>query len=319
MHILTADIHQLSLPAELAQTESVLTVGAFDGIHLGHQALIRESIARAGVGSRAAGLVTFDPHPAAVLYPERAPQVLTTSQLKLDLLRDVGLDLVAMIPFTARLAATPAREFVQALCQKLHMRELLVGPDFALGSDRGGDLAALQALQSAFGFTVRSIPYVTQGGERVSSSHIRALLAKGEAAEAARLLGRWYSLRGRVVHGAQRGRGLGFPTANLQVAPECLVPAYGIYATLVTVGGTRYGAATNVGVRPSFDNGAPTIEAYLLDFDGDLYGRELELGFVRRLRPEKKFENLQGLIDQMNDDVTQTRRVLQAERVPNRV
>jgi riboflavin kinase/FMN adenylyltransferase len=313
MYILTAEIDQLTLPAELAHADTVLTVGAFDGIHLGHRALIRQSITRARALSRTAGLITFTPHPAAVLYPERAPQVLTSPQVKVDLLRDVGLDLVAMLPFSARLAATPAQEFVQALCQKLRMRELWVGPDFALGSARGGDLAALRALGRSLGFSVHSIPYIAQDEQRVSSSQIRALLAEGQVAQAAMLLGRRYSLRGRVVHGAQRGRAIGFPTANLEICADCLIPAYGVYASTVTVNGTVYGAATNVGVRPSFDNGAPSVEAYILDFSEDLYGREIELSFVRRLRPELKFETLQALIDQMNDDVAQTRRVLQEE------
>jgi len=312
MHVLTTEIDQLELPPELAHTDTVLTVGAFDGLHLGHQALIRRSIARARAapGPRAAGLVTFAPHPAAVLYPERAPHVLTTPPAKLDLLRDVDLDLVAVIPFTSQLAATPARVFVQRLCARLNMRELWVGPDFALGSGRQGDLAVLKQLATELGFTVHQIAYVTQDGRRVSSSQIRGLLSEGQVTAAAALLGRCYGLRGRVVHGAQRGRGIGFPTANLSVCPDCLVPAYGVYATTVTLDGVRYPAATNVGVRPSFDNGKPSIEAHILDFDQDLYGRELELTFVRRLRSELRFPSVQALIDQMHDDVAQTRRVL---------
>jgi riboflavin kinase/FMN adenylyltransferase len=196
------------------------------------------------------------------------------------------------------------------------MRELCVGPDFVLGNDRKGDRATLSELGSALGFAVCDIvPYLTQDGRRVSSSKIRSLLQEGLVAEAAALLGRRYSLRGRVVHGAQRGRKLGFPTANLEVCDHCLIPAYGVYATTVTLEGKRYGAATNVGMRPSFDNGAPSVEAFLLDFDQDLYGCELDLAFVRRLRPELRFENVQALIDQMDDDVAQTRRVLrEAER-----
>jgi riboflavin kinase/FMN adenylyltransferase len=314
MHILTAEIDQLELPPELAHTDSVLTVGAFDGLHLGHQALIRRSIARArpapGAPRASAGLVTFAPHPAAVLHPERAPHVLTTPQAKLDLLRGVGLDLVALLPFTPQLAATSARAFVQQLCGRLNMRELWVGPDFALGSDRQGNLTVLEQLASELGFTVHQIPYIAQDGRRISSSQIRALLSEGQVAAAAALLGRCYSLRGRVIHGAQRGRGIGFPTANLSVCPDCLVPAYGVYATTVTLEGVRYRAATNVGVRPSFDNGKPSVEAYILDFDQDLYDRELELTFVRRLRPELRFPSVQALIDQMHDDVAQTRRVL---------
>jgi riboflavin kinase/FMN adenylyltransferase len=313
MHVLTTEIDQLSLPAELAQSGVVLTVGAFDGIHLGHQTLIRQSIASARVLSYAAGLVTFCPHPAAVLYPDRAPQILTSRQVKLDLLRAEGLDLVALLLFTGRLRDASPRDFVQALCSRLHMRELWVGPDFALGKDRSGDLAALEALQCSLGFTVHQVPYVTQDGRRISSSQIRALLASGRVAEAAQLLGRWYSLRGRVIHGKKLGRTIGFPTANLQICPDCLIPAYGVYATTATVDGVQYAAATNVGVRPSVDNGPPSVEAFILDYDRDLYGHEIELAFVRFLRPEMRFENVQGLIDQMRRDVVQTRRVLQEE------
>ena len=311
MQVLTAELDQLNLPAEWAHADSVLTVGAFDGIHLGHQALIQQSIDQARATSRVAGAVTFDPHPAAVLYPRHTPQVLTSLQVKLDLLRAAGLDFVVVLPFTPQLAATSAQVFVQHLCTRLHMRELCVGPDFALGSDRSGDRETLRALGDALGFAVCDIiPYLTRNGQRVSSSKIRSLLQEGEVTEAAALLGRWYSLRGRVVHGAHRGRELGFPTANLEVCDDCLVPAYGVYATTVTLEGKHYGAATNVGVRPSFDNGKPSVEAYLLDFNQDLYGRELDLAFVRRLRPEMRFENVQALIEQMDDDVAQTRQVL---------
>jgi riboflavin kinase/FMN adenylyltransferase len=313
MHILTTEIDQLSLPAALTHSGTVLTVGSFDGIHLGHQRLIQQSIARARALSYAAGLVTFAPHPAAVLFPEQAPQVLTSRQVKLDLLRDAGLDLVALILFTGQLRDTSPRDFVQTLCDRLHMRELWVGPDFALGKARSGDLAALKALEGPLGFAVHQVPYVTQDGRRISSSQIRALLADGQVAEAAKLLGRWYNLRGRVVHGKRLGRTIGFPTVNLQVCPDCLVPAYGVYATIVTLDGTSYGAATNVGVRPTFDDGPPSVEAHILDFTQDLYGHELELSFVRRLRPELDFENVQALIEQLHKDVAQTRRVLQEE------
>jgi riboflavin kinase/FMN adenylyltransferase len=310
MHVLRCEIDQLSLPAELAHRESVLTVGAFDGIHLGHQALIRASVAQAAATGRFVGLVTFDPHPATVLHPERALRVLTTPQIRRTLLEDSGLDLLVLLSFTPQLASTSARAFVQGLCQSLHMRELWVGPDFALGSSRKGDMAALKEMEVELEYTVRQISYVSQAGQRVSSSQIRTLLGEGRAVEATALLGRAYRVRGKVVHGAQRGRELGFPTANLEVCEDCLVPAYGVYATTVTVDGTCYDSVTNIGVRPSFDNGVPTIEAYILDFNQDLYGRELELAFVQRLRPELRFDNLQALIDQMHDDVAQARQVL---------
>jgi riboflavin kinase/FMN adenylyltransferase len=227
----------------------------------------------------------------------------------------MGLDLVVLLTFTRRLAATSPRAFVESLVRSLRMRELWVGPDFALGSARKGDLAALCALGREMGFAVREIPYVDCGGRRVSSSQIRALLHEGRVADAASLLGRPYALRGKVVHGARRGRDLGFPTANLDVGRGCLVPAYGVYAAYVSLDGTRYAAAANIGVRPSFDHGEASIEAFLLDFEGDLYGREIELAFVERLRPEERFGSVQALIEQMQRDVENTRKALEA-RVP---
>jgi riboflavin kinase/FMN adenylyltransferase len=316
MRVLSGEIETLSLPDEWAGAEFSLSIGSFDGIHVGHQALIRESVASARRSDRLAGVVTFDPHPAQVLYPERAPRVLTPPQAKLSLLRPLGLDLVVLLSFTARLAATAPQEFVRHLVRGLRMRELWVGPDFALGSDREGDLATLCALGREMKFAVRDIPYVDRGGQRVSSSQVRALLKKGRVAEAATLLGRHYALRGKVIHGAKRGRNLGFPTVNLDVGGECLVPAHGVYAAYVLLDGTRYAAATNIGVRPSFDHGNPSVEAFLLNFDGDLYGREIELAFVKRLRPEERFANVQALIEQMHRDVENTRIALDQIKKP---
>jgi riboflavin kinase/FMN adenylyltransferase len=197
------------------------------------------------------------------------------------------------------------------------MRELWVGPDFALGRNREGDLDALRRLGDELGFAVHDIPYITGSGphvqlreERVSSSHIRALLRGGHVAEAGRLLGRHYCFPGRVVHGAQRGRDLGYPTANLEVRADRVIPANGVYATYVHLGSDRRPSVTNVGVRPSFDDGTKSIEAYILDYSGNLYGREVTISFVARLRPELRFGDVQALIAQMGRDVQDARQVL---------
>ena len=316
MHIQRGEIHQLGLPAQSQDRESVLTVGSFDGIHVGHQALIGQIVARARSQDRLAGLITFDPHPAAVLYPERPLHILTTIEEKVSLVASSGLDVIGILAFTPQLAATPPRAFVQRLRERMRMCELWVGPDFALGRDRTGDLHVLRRLGGELGFAVHDIPYVTGGGpevarqgERVSSSYIRALLHQGQVTQAARLLGRHYGLTGRVVHGARRGRDIGYPTANLAVSPQRVVPANGVYATYVGLGSNWHPSVTNVGVRPSFDDGARSIEAHILDYSGDLYGREVALTFVARLRPELRFGGVQALIDQMGRDVQDARRV----------
>jgi riboflavin kinase/FMN adenylyltransferase len=310
MYTLISDIHQLALPTPLAGAESVLTVGAFDGIHIGHQDLIAKLIDRARHTGRISALITFDPHPAAVLHPEEPFYYLTTSTEKRDLVEPLGLDVLVVLNFDLDLAGLPPRAFVQRLSERMRMREMWIGPDFALGRQRQGDVARLRHLGNEHGFEVYDIPYVTQGAQRVSSSTIRALLQEGRVDEVSYLLGRPYALSGKVVPGARRGHDLGFPTANVSVAPDRALPAYGVYATYARLGSERYRSVTNVGVRPTFDNGACSVEAYLMDFAQDIYGRELAIDFVARLRPEKRFAGVQELIVQMEHDVERARQIL---------
>jgi riboflavin kinase/FMN adenylyltransferase len=310
MYVLTTNLADLALPGECAHHESVVTVGAFDGIHIGHQALIEGMVASAHQEGRMAGLVTFYPHPSAVLQPEQRAHYLTTPGEKAVLLEPCGLDWMVVILFTPQVAETPPSAFVRLLRERLRMRTLWVGPDFALGRDRAGDLSTLQELGRAIGFDVHEVPYLTSAEGKVSSTHIRTLVARGYVEEAARLLGRYYRLPGEVVHGAQRGRCLGYPTANLAVQPDRVIPASGIYATFACLGSERYGSVTNIGVRPTFDNGEPSVEAYLLDYSGDLYGRDLVIGFVARLRPEKRFADVKALVEQIDRDVVQARAIL---------
>ncbi len=294
--------------------ETVLTVGAFDGVHRGHQALIGTIVARARETDRLAVVVTFHPHPAAVLTPERAPVSLTTPAEKAALLAALGVDLMVLLPFNRQVAATPAHDFMAMMRRHLRLRELWVGPDFALGRNREGDVTRLQELGRELGYEVRVVEPVTGSGEVISSSRIRALVQQGRVEEAARLLGRYPSLSGRVVRGAQRGHRLGFPTANLEVRPERAVPANGVYAVLALLAEERYPAVANVGVRPSFDGGRRTIEVHLFDFEQEIYGCDLVVEFVARLRDERRFEEIGELIAQIGRDKEEARQILSSRQ-----
>jgi riboflavin kinase/FMN adenylyltransferase len=295
--------------------ETILTIGVFDGIHRGHQALIGQVVARAHETDRLAAVLTFHPHPAAVLAPGRAPRYLTTPGEKVALLEKLGLDLLVLLPFTRETANTSARDFMAGLSRHLRLGELWVGADFALGHNREGNVARLRELGDEMGYQLRVVEPVTVGDEIISSSRVRALLRDGDVEKATDLLGRYPSVSGEVVSGAHRGHKLGFPTANLEVRPERAVPADGIYAVFSWLGDERYPAVANVGVRPSFDNGERTIEAYILDFDRDIYGCDLVVEFVARLRDELRFEVIDDLIDQIERDVEQSRHILaQTER-----
>ena len=378
--------------------ETILTIGTFDGVHRGHQALIRQVVARARDTDRLAALITFYPHPAMAVAPQvrpdRAPLYLTTPGEKLALIESQNLDLVAMLPFTPQLASTSAQDFMEAVCTNLRAREVWVGVDFALGRNREGNVARLRELGQDLGYEVHVIPpevvhvcmplclpasrpkgaqgeqafglgaddpldslpspaslslrssalndgprygdwrqsplrkwspsaalrglpysaaqsgHAAGGNMVISSSQIRALLREGRVEDAAQMLGRYPSVSGEVVSGAHRGRQLGFPTANLEVRPERAVPANGVYVAFAVLGTARYPAVANVGVRPSFDNGRPTVETHLLDFDEDIYGCDLVVEFVARLRDERRFDSIQDLVAQIKQDVEAARRIL---------
>lgn len=318
----------LDLPDPPLARPSALAIGNFDGVHLGHQALLRALLAEAQRNGQQAGLLTFDPHPATVLRPQAAHQYLTTVAERLQVVETLGLDFAVVYPFSLATAQTPARQFVASLLRALRLASLWVGPDFALGRGRQGDIDALGLLGQELGFALRVVqPQALASGE-VRSARIRNHLLAGEVAEATAMLGRPYRVAGLVVPGARRGRGLGFPTANLAVPEGRLLPANGVYATWVTLGGElpelasrareansngpgqRLPSVTNVGVRPSFDNGQRTVEAHLLDFQGDLYGQEITLEFVARLRPEMRFASIDALRAQIARDAEDARRVL---------
>lgn len=288
---------------------SVLTIGVFDGVHLGHQALIARVVESAHSTGRRAVVVTFYPYPYVVLG-HAIPYYLTTTEEKLALFEQLGVDLSVVLEFTPETARTPAAEFVGWLVGRVGMTELWVGHDFALGYRREGNVAYLRQAGARLGFGVNELDATALEGEIISSSRIREALRAGDVVTARRFLGRPYRLTGAVVEGAKRGRSIGIPTANLDVQPEKAVPLAGVYACLAHAGRSSYQAVTNIGTRPTFDNGAPTIEAHLLDFEGNLYGQTLALEFIARLRGEQRFKEVAQLVAQIHADMDAARQLL---------
>ena len=291
----------------------VVTIGRFDGVHLGHRHLIAQTVVDARAQGVRALAITFEPHPEQIFRPDAPLQRLTTPAEKAALLATSGVDAVAILPFSAEFARQTAEEFIAVLVAATELRALWIGADFALGYKRGGNATRLTELGQGRGFTVHTVERIRlHGTEMISATNIRRHIVAGNVALAAQLLGRPYALIGTVVHGAKRGRTIGYPTANLDQAPELVVPPHGIYATTVSVAGMvdDHAAMTSVGVRPVFDNGERQVEAHLLDWSGDLYGRTLCLNFLEWLRPEENFPSVEALIEQMARDGVATREVI---------
>jgi riboflavin kinase/FMN adenylyltransferase len=286
------DVTQL---ADVKPRPRRVAVGEFDGVHLGHRRVIDANDT----------VLTFEPHPATVVHPERAPKLLTSLEVKIELIAALGVRELVVIPFDAGFANQTPQEFIDhILVDSLQATHVAVGDNFRFGHDAGGT-PELLAGDSRFSTTVAAL--VAADGEIISSTRIRELVAAGDMGEANRLLGATFRMRGEVVGGDQRGRDLGFPTANIIPDPALVCPAYGVYACRV---GSHL-AAVNVGVRPTFgDDLVPLIEAFLLDFSGNLYGETLEVEFVARLRGEERYDGIEPLIAQMNADVAQTRQLL---------
>jgi riboflavin kinase/FMN adenylyltransferase len=288
---------------------SVVTLGTFDGVHRGHAELARHAVAEANKRGVPAVGYTFDPHPAAVLAPDRVPPLLISIEERVRRLGGLGLAPIIVKKFDRDLAAVSADEFIERhLVEPLHPIHVVVGFNFTYGRGRQGDPRHLEAAGERWGFGVDAVGPVTFEGEVVSSSRIRELLSAGGVAKAARLLGRPYSIAGSVVQGDRRGRTIGFPTANLEPDKDRAVPAIGVYATRVVLeDGRRLDAVTNVGLRPTFDGTKRTIETFILDFDEDLYGREIALELIERLRGEQKFSGVDALVAQIRRDVEAAR------------
>ncbi|MBI3737938.1 MAG: bifunctional riboflavin kinase/FAD synthetase [Chloroflexi bacterium] len=306
-------IHVHSL-GELRLQNSWLTIGVFDGVHRGHQQIIQKLTAGAQKVNAPAVVLTFHPHPATVLGRGEV-KCLTTPEERAELLSALGVDVVITYPFNQSVAQLTAHEFMAQLKEHLGLKHLLTGYDFALGHGREGNAARLAEIGREMGYEVEVIPAVSDESGVISSTEIRKLVRVGDVAEAGKLLGHFYSLHGPVVHGDHRGRAIGFPTANIQYQIEKVIPANGIYACWLYVGSEKYAAMTNVGVNPTFtpDKRTSNVEAYILDFDRDLYGQEVRLEFVQRLRDEMKFETVDALIKQIQLDVEKGRGILSAK------
>ena len=301
--------HPRDFPLKLRNP--VGTLGNFDGVHLGHQALLRETKALAQELEGEALVITFEPHPRLVLRPEAGLKLLTTFEEKKALLEDLGFTSTLVVPFETEVADLPAEEFVEEyLVYGLGLRGLVVGFNYRFGRGRGGDHELLRRLGERYGFQVKVIPPQVIDGQTVSSTLIRELLGEGKVRQAAALLGRPYALRGKVVQGEARGRTLGFPTANLDPPPEKLIPARGVYAVKVSWRGQNLSGVMNIGEKPTFGGHRLSLEVHLFDFEEDLYGEMLEVEFIEFLRPEIKFPSPAALIQQIAKDCQKAREIL---------
>ena len=297
---------------ELSLQNTWLTIGVFDGVHRGHQEILSKLTAGAHKNGAPAVVLTFWPHPGIVLGKRANLKCLTTPDERAELLGELGVDAVVTQPFDLEFANLSAQEFMTRISQNLNLRSLWIGYDFALGHNREGNFARLTELGKELGYSVQAIDAVVNGGDVLSSSLIRQRIREGDVAHAAENLGRFYSLSGPVVHGDGRGRKINIPTANIDYPKGKVIPAFGVYACWAWIGGEKHPAAVNIGINPTFtpDKETPNVEAHILDFDRELYGEELKLEFVERLRDEMKFEGVEALLKQIHADIQKTREIL---------
>ncbi len=295
--------------------DSLVAIGVFDGVHLGHQQLIQRLLDSARASGNKAIVLTFYPHPDKLLEQVKTRYYLTTPEKRAELLLDLGVDLVITHPFDEETRRLQAAEFVDLLVTNLRIREIWVGADFALGFQRQGDVRYLRAQGKKRGFDVSAVELITSQSSQqfIRSSAIREHVLNGNMSAAKAMLGRAYAIEGPVVLGEQRGRTIGAPTANVKVWSEQIIPANGVYAGWARIGEESFQAATNIGTRPTFSGDAVTIEAHLLDFDRDIYGERIELSFEQRLRPEQKFSGLDALMKQIQADIAAARRSLKSQ------
>ena len=300
--------HQID-DAGLSPAASVVTMGNFDGIHLGHQALVLRSLEEARHRNVASVVLTFDPHPLKVLAPARAPRLILTPEDKIELLQHLGIDVVINQRFDSSFASLDAEEFVRRfIVNRLKAKKIWVGRDLRFGHGRKGDVEQLVRWGEELGFEVGIVEPILVNGVRVSSSQIRQAIEAGRVDEARSSLGRYHFIAGTVVEGNRRGRDLGFPTANIASCTE-VIPSDGIYATLFHIGQERWLSVSSIGVNPTFGAGPRTIESYILNFDRDIYGKKIKLAFVKKIREEKKFADVASLIAQIQEDVRSARAV----------
>lgn len=287
----------------------VVTLGNFDGIHLGHQSIFKRLKARGSKLGCPSVVYTFDPHPLKVVVPGKGPPLILDMEEKIELIKGFGIDYLVLARFTEQFAAKHPGEFVgEVLVDGLKAAEVLVGRNFSFGKGRAGNVRYLKTLSSTFGFHVEVVPPVKRSGAVVSSSRIRAMVLSGDLRRAASLLGRPFSIKGRVAKGSRIGRSIGFPTANLKVLSE-LVPSNGVYAARVKLGRKGHNALVNIGMAPTVKRGARCVEVHLLDFKANIYGRRMEVAFLKRLRDEARFTTTGALARQIKKDITRAKRV----------
>ena len=305
------DIKKIDHPYKSA----VITIGNFDGVHIGHhQALFNQVIEKARALQGTSIVMTFEPHPIRVLKQNNHPPLITLYEQKAELIAKAGIDILICIPFTLEFASIPAKEFVEEiLVKRIGMKAVIVGEDYTFGKNREGTLDLLKTYGKRIGFeviVVRKIQTSNNSEGKISSTRIRELISEGRVAEARKLLGRHYQIRGAVMRGRDRGgRLLGFPTANINLYDE-LSPKTGVYAVTVECKGSKYKGVANIGYSPTFDDRIFTVEAHLLDFNDDIYGQKIRVNFIKRLRDEKKFLNISELSDQINKDINKARNIL---------
>jgi len=290
--------------------DTAVAIGVFDGVHRGHRYLIGRMVERGRQEDLATMVVTFHPHPRLVVQPQTALTYLCGLEERIELLRELGVDSVAILSFTSELAQLSAREFVSMLVEELRMKLLVVGSDFALGRGREADVQALEVIGREVGFAAEEVALLAASGEKVGSSAVRLALGRGDMETVASLLGRPFSLRGPIVRGAERGKSLGFPTANIALGLDRALPAFGVYVTRAYVGEGAYPAVTNIGLRPTFGEDKTTVETYILDFEGELHGQELRIELLHRLRGEIRFPNVDALKEQIEKDIAAARAYL---------
>jgi riboflavin kinase/FMN adenylyltransferase len=295
------------------QGEILLTIGVFDGVHAGHRYLLQRLRQRAKERNLLSGVVTFNPHPQSVLHPHEQLPWLSSLDDRVATLRQLGLSIVAVLTFAPKLAQLGARDFMSLLKTYLKMQGIVVGPDFTLGRAGEGDINLLRTLGDEMKFSVEVIPPYTIDGEIVSSTLIRQALIHGDMSRVEKLMGRRFYLTGKVITSDKRGRLLGFPTANLDMKPEQASPDNGIYATITQVDGKRFPSATNIGTRPTFGEGKRLVETHLLNYQGNLYGKEIRVEFVQKLRDEERFASSQELETQIKEDVRKVEALLGEE------
>ncbi len=291
---------------------TAVTIGVFDGVHLGHQTVLKHVVESANSDGLASAAITFHPHPRQVLRPDLTTEYVTSLEDRLSLIMRTGLDGVATVSFTSEFAQTDAGDFVRMLVEEFNLARLIIGEDFALGRQRGGDPETLAALGRELGYEVEVIELLTNDATtKVSSTEVRNALADGDVTLVSELLGRRFALHGPVVVGFERGRSIGFATANVAIGNDRAIPAPGVYATIAHLKSGPMPSVTNIGMRPTFDDGGGlSIECHIIDFDEDIYGTDLRVEFVQRLRGERKFDGIDALVAQIGNDRDTARELL---------